>query len=112
MKPAGQAGVVLALVVLANLMIGCGSTNTAISVSTANDAGVSIDTAIKVGSIGEQLDIMNGTSCGEVGFFRKTHVEVVDISRKHYDIVDSVCTSGGSYRKFYFDVSSCFPCPD
>jgi len=111
-QPAGVVGTVLACMVLALMLIGCGGSNNGISVTTQQDAGVSYEAAIKVGSIGEQLDIMNGTSCGENGFFRKTHVEIVEIDGKHYDVVNAACTSGGSYRKFYFDVSSCFPCPD
>jgi len=111
-KPAALIGAVLVWVVLANLLIGCGTTSAGISVTTGSGAGENYETAIKVGSIGEQLDIMNGASCGEGGFYRKTHVEVAGLDGKHYDVVDSVCTSGGSYRKFYFDVSSCFPCPD
>jgi hypothetical protein len=99
-------------VAVALFVIGCGGQNDSTDVATQYDAGVSYETAIKVGSIGEQLDIMNGISCGEGGFYRKTHVEVVQLDDRHFDIVDAACTSGDSYRKFYFDVSSCFPCPN
>jgi hypothetical protein len=102
----------LTFMVILPVINGCGGSNGSSVTTPQQEDGSSYETAIKVGSIGEQLDIMNGTSCGEGGFFRKTHVEVVEINANHYDKVDAACTSGSTKRQFYFDVSSCFPCPD
>lgn len=111
-KAATFACTSLAVLTIACALAGCVGRDNVTQTSTRSEAGVSYETAIKVGSIGEQLDVINATACGDGGFFRKTHVEVVRIDDRHYDIVDVACTSGSSYRKFYFDVSSCFPCPD
>ncbi len=103
----------LLCVLLASIMPGCGGGSVTTSTASVREqAGDSFEAAITVGSIGEQLDVMNGAPCGDGGFFRKTHVEVVERGGRHYDVVDAACTSGNQTRKFYFDVSSCFPCPD
>lgn len=114
-NPAAGIAAVFTAVVLpllaAIILTGCGGGATTAPAST-RAAGLGFDSAIVVGSIGEELDVMNGLACGGGGFFRKTHVEVVAQDGRHYDVIDAQCTASSETRKFYFDVSSCFPCPD
>jgi len=77
-----------------------------------SSGGNYFDDAIKVGSIGEERDIMNRTSCGNGGHYRKAHVTVVERDGRHYDVIDAECSTGSAPRQYYFDVSSCFPCPN
>ena len=102
----------LAAVLFASVLAGCGAGATTKAQTSTRAAGLGFDTAIVVGSIGEELDVMNATVCGGDGFYRKIHVEVVEQNGKHYDVIDTQCTASGETRRFYFDVSSCFPCPD
>ena len=91
---------------------GCGGAAVTTVPASTRAAGLGFETAIVVGSIGEELDVMNGTGCGGDGFFRQNHVEVVEKDGRHYDVIDAQCTASSETRKFYFDVSNCFPCPD
>jgi len=89
----------------------CGSATTT-GTSTLSSGGNYFDDAIKVGSIGEERDIMNRSSCGVDGHYRKAHVTVVERDGRHYDVIAAECSKGSERRQYYFDVSSCFPCPD
>lgn len=89
----------------------CGTGNS--TVTSARSAGGNyFDDAIKVGSIGEERDIMNRTSCADGGHYRKAHVTVVERDGRQYDVIDAECSTGSEPRQYYFDVSSCFPCPN
>ncbi|MHB9054276.1 MAG: hypothetical protein ACYC5F_09890 [Thermoleophilia bacterium] len=112
---AGIAAVITAGVLcllLVSFQPGCGGGAATTAPASTRASGLGFDSAIAVGSIGEELDVMNGITCGGDGFFRKTHVEVVEKDGRHYDIIDTQCTASSETRTFYFDVSSCFPCPD
>lgn len=100
--------------VSAIVLAGCGSggVSTTVAQTSTRAAGLGFDTAIMEGSIGDELNVMNSTVCGGDGFFRQTHVEVIEQNGRHYDVIDAQCTASSEKRKFYFDVSSCFPCPD
>lgn len=87
----------------------CGSRNTT-ATSTLPTDGSSFEDAIKVGSIGEERDILNKYACGSGGHYRNIHVATAEKDGRHYDIIDAECTAGPERRQFYFDVSSCFPC--
>lgn len=92
-------------------IIVCGS-GTTTGTSPRSSGGNYFDDAIKVGSIGEERDIMNRSSCGVDAHYRKAHVTVVERDGRHYDVIDAECSKGSEHRQYYFDVSSCFPCPN
>ena len=96
---------------LITVVASCGN-STPVLAPTVPGGGNSIEDAIKVGSIGEERDIMNRWSCGGDGHFRKASVNVVERNARHYDVIEAECTRGPETRQFFFDVSSCFPCPD
>ncbi|MFA6001180.1 MAG: hypothetical protein WC828_03590 [Thermoleophilia bacterium] len=100
-----------AVLAVSSGVFACGSGGTT-GTSTLPSGGNYFDDAIKVGSIGEERDIMNRSSCGVDGHYRKVHVTVVEREGRRYDVVDADCSKGSGSRQFYFDVSSCFPCPD
>lgn len=102
----------LTVVLVASLgTFACGSEVT-MGTSTLSAGGNYFDGAIKVGSIGEERDIMNRSSCGVDGHYRKAHVTVVERDGRQYDVIDADCSKGSESRQYYFDVSNCFPCPD
>lgn len=70
------------------------------------------ESAIKVGSVDEERDILSQTVCHGDGFFRRVHVQVRQENGRYYDIVDATYTEVDITRQFFFDVTSCFPCPD
>jgi hypothetical protein len=100
----GCAGLVL-------VALACGGT-AAVKTTTVPAGGTGFDNAIKVGSIGEERDIMNRTPCGSGGYFCTVHLRIEEKDSRYYDIVEAECASGNEQRQFYFDVTSCFPCKD
>jgi hypothetical protein len=105
-----RAAIIAAAMLLAALAAsGCGG-QTPASTGAATVAGASFADAIKVGSVGEERDILNRTSCDDGSFFRVAQLHIQQVNGRYYDIVDAECVKGSEKRQFYFDVTSCFPC--
>lgn len=95
---------------LAGLIItaaGCGQGSAA---APGTLTGTSINTAIRVGSVGEERDILNKTTCDGGSFYRVARYHIEQKDGHFYDVVNAECVQGPQKRVFYFDVTSCFPC--
>ncbi len=91
------------------LTAGCGQAGTA---PPGTLTGTSINTAIRVGSVGEERDILNKTTCDGGSFYRVARYHIEQKDGHFYDVVNAECVQGPQKRVFYFDVTSCFPCKD
>lgn len=91
------------------LIAGCGGQNPP-APATAPTTGTSFENAIRVGSVGEERDILNRSSCGDGSFYRVAQLNIQHVNGRYYDIVDAECVKGSQKRQFYFDVTNCFPC--
>ena len=90
---------------------GCGPGSTA-ATGTGTLTGTTMAGAIKVGSVGEERDILNRTVCDDDSFYRVARLHIEQSGGRYYDVVDAECVQGSEKRRFYFDVTSCFPCKD
>ena len=95
--------------VLALLAGGCGQSPSA---GTTPTTGTGFANAIKVGSVGEERDILNRSSCDNGSYYRVAQLHIRHVNGRYYDVVNAECVKGSQKRQFYFDVTKCFPCKD
>ena len=96
--------------VLALLAGGCGGQSSSAGTTLTNGTGFA--NAIKVGSVGEERDILNRSSCDGGSYYRVAQLHIQHLNGRYYDVVNAECVKGSQKRQYYFDVTKCFPCKD